>query len=133
MKKLLLFVLIAISFGACKHAEDAGLKSVTPVITAGQWRVNLLLSNGVNGTAAVNPYKFRFYTTGVVQADREDESILGRWSEGTDKQSINLSFDATAGSLVGMNKNWYVMDITNGLINFDAPEEAPNCRLVLSY
>jgi hypothetical protein len=133
MKKLILFFAVAIAATSCRQVEERGLQSVTPVIIAGEWKVNLLLRNGVNNTSEINSYRFEFYPTGVVEAGRSGESVLGSWTEGTDKKSIEVNFSGGSASLQSVNGTWHVMDISTGLINFDALGESSVNRLTLSY
>lgn len=132
MKKLFLFFAVALAMASCRQVEDRGLQSVTPIITAGEWKVNLLLRNGVNGTPELSSYRFQFHPTGVLEANRGGETILGTWVEGADRKSMQVSFSTGGSALQAVNGTWHVLDISTGLINFDALLSSTN-RLTLSY
>lgn len=125
-------IAMAIAMASCRQVEERGLQSVTPVLTGGEWKVNLLLRNGVNGTSDISPYRFQFHPTGVVEADRSGESVTGTWMEGADKKSMQVTFTSGGSALQAVNGTWYVMDISTGLINFDTDGEVSTNRLTLT-
>ncbi len=121
MKKLILILIVAVGFTACKKDEFSlrpmGSGSASPTVTTPSdpmdqpsWRIGLLVNEGNDVTSKFTGYSFRFHADGILTATKKGITTKGYWSNRTenDQQKLNINFDS--GPLMEMNNNWNVKE-----------------------
>lgn len=105
-------------FAACTRIENlTDIRSATPLITKGTWKIVMSGKNNAGQAASIADYKLVFGSNGVVKALRNGTETSGNWSEDNFAKRITLNFGMTDPTLQKLNDYWTIRDIANLEVN----------------
>jgi hypothetical protein len=119
-KPFLLFAVkcsVILYFVACTALNSLTIiKSATPLITKGIWRINLYQKIGTQLEKDLSCYSFTFRSTGELKVTINGNEIKGNWSEDDILKRISISLDETDPTLNRLNGYWNIIEINNSNI-----------------
>lgn len=122
-KPLLLFALkccVIIYFAACTNIQKlADSKSVSQLVTKGNWQVNCFTNTIADNTCDFKGYTFSFDAAGNVSAVKDGEKFSGNWIEDNISKKITIHFTTGNAVLNELNDYWNITSITNAGISFE--------------
>lgn len=122
-KPVLLFALkcsVIIYFAACTSIQEYGIsKSITQLVTKGNWKVNCFSNANIDNTCNFKDYTFTFYPSGSVVAAKDGVSFTGNWIEDNIAKKITISFKNSNAVLNELNDYWDIISVTDAGISFE--------------
>lgn len=122
-KPLLLFALkcsVIVYFAACTNIQNlADQKSVSHLLTKGNWQVNCFSNTTADNTCDFKGYTFSFNAAGSVSAVKDGKKFNGNWIEDNISKKITIHFITGNTVLNELNDYWNITDITNAGISFE--------------
>lgn len=135
-KPALLFALkctAIIYFAACSGFDSfTKAKSVTPVVTKGNWKVNCFGNNAADNTCIFEGYTFTFEPTGKVIAAKGNTRYEGSWIENDIQKKITISFKNSGTALDELSNYWNIASIHDGEISFEKKEGTGTDKLYIT-
>jgi hypothetical protein len=122
-KPVLLFALkcsVIIYFAACTSINEYGIsKSITQLVTKGNWKVNCYSNANIDNTCNFKDYSFTFSPSGSVVAVKDGVSFTGHWIEDNISKKITISFKNCNAVLNELNDYWDITAVTDDGISFE--------------
>ena len=111
--KGLLLIMLSLSLVSCKKIkENIQEKQAMEWITSGQWKIAGYLDAGVDKTAELSAYTFRFKSNRTVDALKNGTlETSGTWQDNQANRTIYSNFPSASYPLILLNATWTV---TNG-------------------
>ncbi len=107
-------------FTACNSADDFNVvKTVTPVVTTGTWKVSLYMNSNTDQTNSFAGYTFAFNSSGSIIATKNGLDTEGSWSEDNIARKVTINFNTTEPALIKLNGSWNVAGINNAEVSFE--------------
>ncbi len=101
-------------FAACTNVTDyTQAKSVTPVVTRGNWKVNLYMDANNDKTNDFAGYSFSFANNGTVKAVKGALEISGNWYEDNIANKVVIDMGTADPVLQTINDLWDVVEVSN--------------------
>jgi hypothetical protein len=112
--------MVILYFAACASVEDYTVaKSVTPVVTRGNWKVNLYMDANNDKTNDFAGYLFTFSGNGDLKATKNGNDINGNWYEDNVSKRVIINLGNTDPMLVNLNDQWDIGDVSNTNVNLE--------------
>jgi hypothetical protein len=111
---------VILYFAACANVEDYTVsKSVTPVVTRGNWKVNLYMDANNDKTNDFAGYLFAFSSNGDVKATKNGNDVNGNWYEDNISKRVVINLGNTDPMLVNLNDAWNINDVTTTNVSLE--------------
>lgn len=112
MKKILLIILVSISFTSCKKAiENVQEDALIQIMTNGQWSVSSYKKGMEDITADFSGYKFQFKSNRTVDAIKNNMvEKTGTWDGDSFNRSIFSNFANATNPLLLLNGTFIITD-----------------------
>jgi hypothetical protein len=105
---------VILYFAACANVDDYSVyKSVTPIVTKGNWKVNLYMDANNDKTNDFAGYSFVFNNNGDVTVSKNGSNIDGRWYEDNVSKKVAIDLGNTDPMLVNLNDSWNIDDVSS--------------------
>ena len=101
------------------------IKSATPRITKGSWKIEFINEAGKSQPQCFSCYTLVFGSAGELKAVNNGVEIDGNWSEDNISKRININLGKEDPQLAKLNDYWNIKDIADLQVNLQ------NCRLPL--
>lgn len=119
MKKLYVFILIAIFTGCIKTAQQVQENIVIQAITTGQWKVTTFINDGTDVSSSFSAYTFHFKTDLKVDAiNNGSVENTGSWNADANSKTITSNFSNPSATLLLLNGTWTITN--SSLTSVDA-------------
>jgi hypothetical protein len=106
--------MVILYFAACANVEDYTVaKSVTPVVTRGNWKVNLYMDANNDKTNDFAGYLFSFGGNGDVKATKNGSDIYGHWYEDNISKRVVIDLGSADPMLVNLNDQWDIGNVSS--------------------
>ena len=113
MKKLYVFILIAIFTGCIKTAQQVQENIVIQAVTTGQWKVTTFINDGTDVTSSFAAYTFHFKTDFNVDAiNNGSVENTGTWNADANSKTITSNFSNASPALLLLNGTWSITNST---------------------
>lgn len=126
-KLLFLSILLLITFSFSNCTKDNNTASTTSdALIRSNWNVNYYFNNQ-DLTSNYNGYQILFSNTGLLVAQKNNQTITGNWSntvDGNNNEQINLNFSTSDANLIELNRQWTVTSKTSSTIEFESSENS---------
>ena len=79
-------------------------------------------------TSNYNGYRILFSNTGLLVAQKDNQTITGNWSstiDGKNDEQVSLSFNTSDVNLLQLNHNWTVVNKTSTTVEFEGTDANP--------
>lgn len=114
---------VILYFAACTNIQTYTIADIaTPVVSKGQWKVNLFMDANNDNTNDYAGYTFTFNVTGNVKVAKNGTEVKGNWTEDNITNRVILHLDTVDPALVKLNKYWDISSVTNSQIAFQTKE-----------
>jgi hypothetical protein len=122
-KPILLFTIkcsIILYFAACTSINDyTTAVSATPIVTQGEWKINLFIESQNDETNVFDGYTLTFEPSGKIIAKKNGQKISGNWSEDDISRRITINLDTKNPALAKLNSNWSISNVSNAGVSFE--------------
>jgi hypothetical protein len=124
---------VILYFAACANVDDYAIyKSVTPIVTKGNWKVNLYMDANNDKTNDFAGYSFVFSSNGDVTVSKGGNTINGHWYEDNAAKKVSINLGSTDPMLVNINDSWNVDDVSNTNISLGSSDVQKPERLIIT-
>jgi hypothetical protein len=124
---------VILYFAACAHVDDYTVfKSVTPIVTKGNWKVNLYMDANNDKTNDFAGYSFVFSSNGDVKASKNGNDINGHWYEDNVSKKVAIDLGNTDPMLINLNDSWNINDVSNTNISLENENAQKIERLIIT-
>jgi hypothetical protein len=105
---------VILYFAACANVDDYTVyKSVTPIVTKGNWKVNLYMDANNDKTNDFAGYSFAFNSNGGVTVSKNGSNIDGHWYEDNVSKKVAIDLGNTDPMLINLNDSWNIDDVSS--------------------
>jgi hypothetical protein len=112
--------LVIFYFVACSSVEDyPSTQAITPVVTKGNWKVNLYMDANNDKTNDFTGYSFTFAGDGSLKASKAGVEIAGNWYEDNISKRVVINLGNTDPMLIRLNDSWNISDVSNTTVSFE--------------
>ena len=110
MKKLALFITVAVLLSACKKTVEQKQEDlVVLAMTDGKWAVTIFTLNGTTITPDFANYRFKYYSNKTVDAiNNGTVEKTGTWDGNSTTMTTSANFTGAAYPLNLINGNWHI-------------------------
>ncbi len=124
---------VILYFAACANVDDyAVYKSVTPIVTKGNWKVNLYMDANNDKTNDFAGYSFVFNSNGDVTVSKNGNNINGHWYEDNVSKKVAIDLGNTDPMLINLNDSWNIDDVTNTNVSLGNENSQKQERLIIT-
>lgn len=135
-KPLLLVALkaaVILYFAACANVEDdRPFKSITPLVTKGNWKVNLYMDANQDKTNDFAGYTFTFTGNGDLTATKNGIAVNGNWYEDNTTNRVLINLGNSDVMLTSLNDAWNVGEFSNTNVSLQSNGSATVERLIIT-
>lgn len=118
-----ILLLLAFSFSNCSKDNNTA-STTSDALIRNNWNVNYYF-NSQDLTSNYNGYQILFSNTGLLVAQKSNQTVTGDWSntvDGNNNEQINLNFNTSDANLIQLNRQWIVASKTSTTIEFESSE-----------
>jgi hypothetical protein len=124
---------VILYFAACVSVDDYTVfKSVTPIVTKGNWKVNLYMDANNDKTNDFAGYSFVFNSNGDVTASKNGNGINGHWYEDNVSKKVAIDLGNTDPMLIKLNDSWNIDDVNNTSVSLENENAQKVERLIIT-
>jgi hypothetical protein len=124
---------VILYFAACANVDDYTVyKSVTPIVTKGNWKVNLYMDANNDKTNDFAGYSFVFNNNGDVTARKNGNDINGHWYEDNVSKKVAIDLGNTDPMLINLNDSWNIDDVSSTNISLANNNAQKPERLIIT-
>ncbi len=121
---------VILYFAACTSIDHYTIgKTVTPVVTRGVWKVDLLKGANKGKSNDLSGYTFTFNSSGILTASKNGVDVTGNWFEDDITNRMTIKLDGTDPSLTKLNAHWNIREISNEAVQLQDDNSANNEKL----
>ena len=124
-KLLFIAFLLSLTFSFINCTKDNNITSTTQeALIHSNWGVDFYFNNQ-NLTGNYGSYRILFSNTGLLVAQKNNETTTGNWSNSVDannNEQVSLNFNTADTNLVQLNRQWKVVNRTPATIEFEGPD-----------
>jgi hypothetical protein len=124
---------VILYFAACANVEDdKSYKTITPLVTKGNWKVNLYMDANQDKTNDFAGYTFTFTGNGDLMATKAGATVRGNWYEDNTSNRVLINLGNADPMLVSLNDAWNVGEVSNTNISMQNEGAATTERLIIT-
>jgi hypothetical protein len=124
---------VILYFAACANVEDERLfNSITPLVTKGNWKVNLYMDANQDKTNDFAGYTFTFTGNGDLTATKGGTSVNGNWYEDNTTHRVLINLGSSDVLLTSLNDAWKVSEFSNTNVSLQSDGTATVERLIIT-
>ena len=124
-KQLFVSLLFISIFFFSNCSKDNNVASTTQdALIRSNWGVDYYFNNQ-DLTSNYGSYRILFSNTGLLVAQKNNETITGNWNtslDGSNNELIDLNFNTTDANLIQLNRQWKIVNKTSTTIGFEESE-----------
>ena len=124
-KLLFVSLLLTSTFFFSNCSKDNNITSTTQdALIRNNWGVDYYF-NTQDLTSNYGSYRILFSNTGLLVAQKNNETITGNWNtslDGSNNELIDLNFNTTDANLIQLNRQWKIINKTSTTIEFEESE-----------
>lgn len=124
---------VILYFAACANVDDYTVfKSVTPIVTKGNWKVNLYMDANNDKTNDFAGYNFVFNGNGGLTASKNGNDINGHWYEDNVSKKVAIDLGNTDPMLISLNDSWNIDDVSSTNVSLGTETAQKKERLIIT-
>ena len=118
-----LTLILSVFFSDCTK-DNTTTSTTEEALIRSNWAVDYYFNNQ-DLTSNYGSYRLLFSSTGLLAAQKDNETIMGNWSNSIDvnnNEVLDLSFNTSDANLIQLSHQWKLVNKTSTTIEFEETE-----------